>query len=149
MLTLGFIKREKIAMDKLKDTIENTNFGILNDINKLFESKDEGFKNKSLNRFFIQNGFIYDTKSKSFQYSVYNKSIDKIIDIDVFEHEIMFQCGRCTYRSLIEFPSNYSEEKARTKMVDLLNGMAENFMEMLKEYINTYGSVSNGDDSDE
>ena len=64
MLTLGFIKREKIAMDKLKDTIENTNFGILNDIDKLFESEDEGFKNKSLNKFFFFFYFIYDIKSK-------------------------------------------------------------------------------------
>lgn len=146
MLGLGFIKKEKIAMDKFKGIIGNTNLNILNDIDEIFESKHEGFDNKTLNKFFIQNGFSYDNNSKSFQFSIYNASISKPIDVYVFKSSILFECGCCAYKSLFEIPKDYSEEKARTKMADLLNGMASNFMEQLKEYINAHGSVNDGDD---
>lgn len=146
MLGLGFIKKEKIAMDRFKDVIENTNLDILNDIDNVFENKHEGFENKTLNKFFIQNGFSYDNNSKSFQFSAYNASIGRVIDVYVFKSSILFECGCCAYKSLFEIPRDYTEEKARTKMSDLLNGMASNFMDQLQEYINAHGSIDIGDD---
>lgn len=142
MLTLGFIKKEKKMMDSFKEKIELVNLNVLNDIDHYFEdNKDKGFKLKSLNKFFIEHGFIYDMDADRFEYNIYNKSIQKEIQVAIYQNCITFECGLLSSTNLYEIPTTYNEEESRIKILNLLNDFADNFINTLREYANAHGGV--------
>ena len=140
MLSLSFIKKERNKMKTFKDKMETTNLDILKDVDDFFDKhKNEGFKFKTLNRFFIDNGFSYDNDGKCFYYSAYNPSIDRNIDTYVYENSVMFECGLLTMTSIFEIRKDSTEEQARTKIMDYLLGCSDNFIEYIKEYAAAHG----------
>ena len=151
MLSISFIKKEKIKMDSFKDKLEKTNLEVLNEIDKFFDKQDKrrGFKFKTLNKFFIQNGFAYDNEANCFCYSAYNPSIRKTITVNIYDNCIIYECGLLSSTNLYEIPEDSTEEDARTRVMDYLNKCADNFINTLKEYANAHGGVILDKEEDE
>ena len=140
MLSLAFIKKERNQMKTFKDKMETTNLDILKDVDDFFNKrKNEGFKFKTLNKFFIENGFSYDNGGKCFYYSAYNTSINKTIDVYIYENSIMFECGLSTLTCAIEIPKKFTEEQARSKIMNELLYNCDMFIEQLKQYAAAHG----------